>query len=126
MNVHWLKNPICYFFQALVVKAAWLQYQRQGVLIYLKSLQAIRRGVAGSLLVFLFLQTMILGLVGTSVAVVFLAVEDGTHRLWALLGIFAVLFIVPLLTICYLMSERAWFRLSGAGPLVEQLSKQNQ
>ena len=125
MNLRWLTTAICYFFQGLFFKAAWRQYQKKGVLAYLKALQALRRGVAGSILVFIFLQTLVIGLIGVSVVTVFLVTEDHRTRLWILLGAFSLLLIVPAFGIGFLMSERTWFRLSGAEQLVERINKPN-
>jgi hypothetical protein len=114
MNLRWLFNALGYFFQTILLKAMWTKVQGKGVLAYLKAVEAVRRGVTGSILVLIFLQTMVIGLVGITIATVFLATEDNQSRLWILLGIFTFLFVVPLLAIGYMMSGKVWFRISGA------------
>lgn len=123
MNFRFAAHTARYFFQALFVKSMWLHCERKALLVYLKCLQLLRKGVAGSLLVLLALQAMVLGFIGSSVVTVFLVTEDSRTRLWMLLGIFATLFILSLLTIGYLMSERLWLKLSGADKKIDHISK---
>ena len=123
MNWRWLRIPISYFFQAWLLKPVLIKCQRQGLLAYLKALQALRHGVIGGLLLLLFLQTLVIGLIGTTVVTVFLIIDDNQTRLWALFGIFALLSIIPLLVIVNLVSDRVWFRASGAAKLLGKMEE---
>lgn len=123
MKLGLLTRPMGYLFQAFLLKSTWQQYKKQGVLAYLKCLQTTRKGVACLLLLLLSLQAIVIGLIGGGIVVVFLTVEDNRTRLWILLGIFATAFIVPLLAIGYLLSQRLWLRLSGAEKAVENINK---
>lgn len=91
------------------------------MLYYLKTLRATRRGLLGLVSVMLIFQTMMLSLLGAGVVGVFLAVDAPERRLWILLGVFAVMFLIPFMVIMALFSEKLWYRASGAEKMVEQL-----
>ncbi|MGK2913029.1 MAG: hypothetical protein ACSLE5_00975 [Porticoccaceae bacterium] len=103
-----------------------MQCKRESVLAYIKFLRAMRKGVASYLLALLFLHALIIGFFGSSVVIVFLATEDPRTRLWALLAIFVAAFLVPLVAIAYLLSERVWFKLSGAEKQVDSVCESEQ
>lgn len=126
MNLQWLANPILYFLEGLVFKAVVRQYKRQGVLAYLRGLQAAKRGLSAVVLVLMLMQTAVIGVTGILISAVFLYTKDECLRLWLVLGIFALLGICSLLAIGYLLSDRLWYRLSGANNLVNELSNPNQ
>jgi len=95
--------------------------RKKGVLAYLKALQVIRAGLAGSLFLFLFLQLMVVGFVGSVVVGVFLLPQDLEVRLWILFGVFATFFVLPLIILLVVFSERVWYKMSGAEKMVSEL-----
>jgi len=111
------------FFQAFVLKRAERQLKRRGVLFYLKAVQGLRRGLAGSLAVFLFFQIMILSFVGAVVTGVLLLPHDQNTKLLILFGVFAFSFGVPFVCLLVLFSEKIWFQVSGAEKMVKDLNQ---
>jgi hypothetical protein len=110
----WLIDILIFLFRTLVYRQAARGIQKKGVLFYLKSLQVIRKTLAGSIFVFLFLQTMVIGFIGSLVVGIFLLPEDLNTKLWVLLGVFSAFFILPMICLIYIFSEKVWYRLSGA------------
>jgi hypothetical protein len=94
------------------------------VLIYLKTLQAVRMGLAGSLLAFVFLQLMILGLIGSLVTAVLLSPQDLNTKLYILLAVFAAIFLIPFAFVLFIFSEQVWYKLSGAEKMVNEIKNQ--
>lgn len=121
MNLRGLIRPAGRLLQILALKSAWQPYRRHAFLAYLRFLWGLRRGLIGFLLALFFLQTMVIGFVGSGVFAVLLATDDPRARLWGLLVVFAALFIVPIAVLTYLLSDRVWFRLSGAEKKFETL-----
>ena len=114
-------RPLLLLVRLFVLRESARELRSKGVLYYLKTLRATRRGLIGFMCVILVLQTMMLSLLGALVAGVFLAVADSELRLWILLGVFSVMFLLPFIAIIALFSEKLWYRASGAEKMVEQL-----
>jgi hypothetical protein len=117
-----MKDFIFILLRSFVYKKAAKSIQKKGLLIYLKSLQVFRKTLAGSVLLFLFLQLMLVGFVGSLVAAIFLLPQDMETKLWILLGVFFTLFILPLISLLIVFSEKFWFRASGAEKMVSDLT----
>jgi hypothetical protein len=97
--------------------------KRQGIVTYLKVLQGSRRALAGLLIAVFVLQLMILSFVGAVVAGVWLLDVEPAMKLWILFGIFAGGFTLPALVLAIALSERVWYKASGAEKIVEDLRK---
>jgi hypothetical protein len=89
-------------------------FKRKGLIVYLRTLQAIRKSVIVAVAFFCLLQLMILGAVGTFVVTVLLTDQDQISKLWILLSGFLILFSLPLVGLIILFSERVWLKASGA------------
>jgi len=126
MNLRGLIRPAGRLLEILALKSAWQPYKRHAFLAYLRCLWGLRRGLIGVLLVVFFLQTMVIGFVGSGVFAVLLATDDPRSRLWGLLAVFAALFVVPFAVLTYLLSDRVWFRLSGAEKKFETLVRKSE
>lgn len=118
--MNWVKETLWFALRTLVVRQTAKSLERKGLLFYLKGLQVARLGLAGSLAVFCFLQLMIFGFIGALVSGVLLLPEELNTRLWILFGVFAALFLLPLIGLLILFSERLWFRLSGAEEMMKK------
>ncbi len=98
----------------------------KGISFYLKVLQTARRSLIALALLFLSLQVMLLGLV--------MAVASGLYLLpWTLelkaylaLGLGLSLFLFPLGFVIYGLSDRFWYRQSGAEDMVEKFIEENR
>lgn len=91
----------------------------RGLQTYLKTIQAIRVSGIGLIGLFIMLQLMAMGLFVFTGAAIFLTGWDTETKLWIILGIGGFVFIFALFTLCFLLSERLWYKLSGAEKLVQ-------
>ncbi|MBS1971312.1 MAG: hypothetical protein JSU04_13470 [Bdellovibrionales bacterium] len=107
--------------RSFLYKKAARSIRKKGVLAYLRALQVLRKSLAGSVLLFVFLQLMVVGFIGSIVVGVFLIPQDLEVRLWILLGVFGVFFLLPFVILLFIFSERVWYRLSGAEKMVAEL-----
>lgn len=105
----------------------WLRRQRnravsrlkmEGLKTYLKALQVARMSAVGIVTLLVALQLMCLGLLVMVAAGVYLTPLEEDARLWVIFGSGAVLFFVPFLVLAIFLSERMWYRASGAGEMV--------
>lgn len=63
---------------------------------------------------------MVLGFVGAVVSGIWLLpVEDNTVRLWILFSTFSAFFLIPFIALLVLLSEKTWFKASGADELLK-------
>lgn len=97
--------------------------KRHGVIAYLKVLQGSRRALVALLVAGFILQLMILSFVGALVIGVWLLELEAQTKLIVLFGIFASLFSIPAALLAYVLSERVWYKASGAEKIVESLHK---
>lgn len=117
----WLRKIFSYFLGQMAYQFIFGRVKKKAVLIYLKTLQAMRRSLMVSLIVFCFLQLMVFGFLGAVVTAIWLLPQDSNTKLLILLGFFAFLFIIPFVALCYFLSERLWFRISGAEKLLKEI-----
>jgi len=117
----WLRKTFSYFLGQMAYQYAFGQVKKKAVLIYLKTLQAIRRSILLAVLVFCFIQLMVLGFLGAVITAIWLLPQDTNTKLFVLLGFFAFLFIIPFIALCFMLSERLWFRFSGAEKLIKEV-----
>lgn len=87
--------------------------KRKGLIVYLRSLQVIRKSVLAAILFFCLIQLMLMGVIGTFVVTVLLTNQDSTAKLWILLAGFLVLFALPFVGLAVFFSERMWLKASG-------------
>lgn len=94
--------------------------KKKGVLFYLKVLQVTRKSLIGAILVFSILQIMLFGFLGSLVAGIFLLPEPLEIKIWILLVTCLGLFLIPLILLTYFLSERVWYKASGADEMMDQ------
>lgn len=97
--------------------------KRHGVIAYLKLLQGSRYALIGLLVVGFVLQLMILSFIGVLVTGVWLLELETQTKLFVLFGVFASLFFIPAALLAYVLSERVWYKASGAEKVVDSLHK---
>ncbi|AZZ38137.1 hypothetical protein CIK05_15450 [Bdellovibrio sp. qaytius] len=110
-----------YFLSQMAYQYAFGKVKKKAVLIYLKALQAMRRSMLIAVMVFCFLQLMIFGFLGTVATAIWLMPQDTNTKLYYLLGFFAFIFTVPFVALCFIFSEKLWFRISGAEKLLKEV-----
>jgi hypothetical protein len=108
------RELLLFFFKAWGQRMAANRLKTQGLLVYLKILQAVRKSLLGIIAFLCFLQFIVLGLIGTFVVGVLLTHNEPETKLWILLSGFLVLLAVPMIGLTFMFSERLWFKMSGA------------
>lgn len=91
--------------------------------VYLQVIQGGRRTMLYAFIVLMTLQLMVFSLIGAVVCGVLLIDCDLQCKLQILLGSFLALLILPAIGFVFLMSEKTWFRVSGAQSLIEDLKR---
>lgn len=99
---------------------AFKKIKRKALLVYLKTLQAVRRSIIVAVCVFFALQIIVLSFFGVVVTGIWLLpVSETSTKLFILLGFFGLLLIVSTIGLCVFLSERHWLKLSGAEQLLK-------
>lgn len=115
------------FFKSWVQKQklrAQNGFKREGLKIYLKSLRGVRSFLILILLITVIFQFLIFGFLLMTGSALYLFPIDPEIRLWILFGLGALFFFIPLLGFSILLSERLWFKFSGAEAMMADLSKE--
>lgn len=111
---------ISYFLSQMAYRYAFRHFKTKALLIYLKTIQATRRSLIVALLAFFALQLMIFGFLGSVIVGVWLLpITDLSTKLIILFGFFSCIFLIPALALCFFLSERFWFRHSGAEQMLK-------
>ena len=97
--------------------------KRAGLRAYLRVLQGSRRALILALAAFCILQVMILSAFGALVTAFLLWEHDFAAKIEILFWIFTALFTLPLLALLFALSERVWYRASGAAKMMDDLKK---
>lgn len=118
--MRWVRKLFTYFLGQVAYQYAFGQVKKKALLLYLKTLQATRRSIIVGLAIFFILQLMIFGFLGAIITAVWLLPEDVNTKLYILLGFFGFLFLIPLIGLCIFLSERVWFRASGAEQMLKE------
>lgn len=116
-----MKNFVLFLIQNIGSAYLGRKLKKQGILIYLKTVQGFRKGISGALLFFIFLQLMIFGFVGAAACGFFLWSADLETKLWTFFGVCSALFVIPGLLLVFFLSERFWFKASGAEKMLQDL-----
>ena len=118
----WISEIFFFLIRQFLYRKAVNRAKKEGLLFYLKALQVIRKSILGSLgLVFAF-QMLIFGFVGVITVGVLLLPQDTDFKLWLLFGIFSALFVIPAFILSVALSEKVWFRISGAEKMMSDLT----
>ncbi|MGE4130164.1 MAG: hypothetical protein AB7F86_00920 [Bdellovibrionales bacterium] len=102
-------------------QAVCRQVKRRSLAVYLRALRGIRISLMAALATFLLLQLMIFSGVGALVTATLLWDHDFNGKIEILFWVFCGLFAIPALAVAILMSERVWFRLSGARRIMNSI-----
>lgn len=97
--------------------------QRLLLLTYLRTLRAARRITLFGFFVLFALQLLVLAGMGTLVCGVLLFESDPHRQLQILFGACATLFVLPLIALVSLLSEKTWFKASGAAGALADLDQ---
>lgn len=112
-------------FWLLVGESAKKQFyksvKKKGVLAYLRTLQVSRHVLIVMFLIFLFLQIMVMAFIGALVTGFLLWDQEFQFKMQVLFWLFTGAFIFPAIALVVLLSERLWFKLSGAERMMRDL-----
>lgn len=120
----WLKRIVQFLFRFWLRKykaKALSQAKETGIKAYLRMLQGLRLSGLGFIALAIVLQLTAFGLALMIGALVFLSPLDLEMKLWLVFGFGSLLFLLPVLAILVLFSERLWYRASGAEKLVNSV-----
>lgn len=95
--------------------------KRRAAVAYLKALMGARVALIGLIVGVFVLQVMVLAFLGALVTGVWMLDLETQTKLSVLFATFAILFLVPATILAVVLSERFWFRHSGAAQLVRDL-----
>ena len=115
-----------YFLQSFLYAKAVTRVREKGILVYLKTLQVVRRSLIGAIAVFFVLQLMALGFIGTVLVGVFLCPTDTETKLWILFGVFGTMFVLASGLLAVLLSDRVWYKVSGAREMMATQTPQDR
>jgi hypothetical protein len=114
-----MRKILLFAIKSISYNFALKKAKKKGLLIYLKTLQVVRKSMLFAFMLFLTLQLMMIGFVGAIASGVWLIpVEDQATRLWILFGVFSGFFIIPFLALIFIFSEKTWLKISGADDLL--------
>ncbi len=98
----------------------------KGIAVYLKALQGARRSLIFVAAVIVTLQLLLVGLFMALGAAVYLLPWSLEAKAYLVLGVGAALFLLPLGFLFYALSERVWYKASGAEEMVEKFLAENR
>lgn len=125
---HWLFSLFGFLFKLWAKKSQRdlvSEFKAKSLIGYLRILNGVRLGAMGMVTVLIVFQMVGLGLAMMIGAAVFLAQLTLEVKLWAVFGLGTALFLLPVLGLCILLSERVWYRASGADKLVREILEKN-
>ncbi|MGE0763523.1 MAG: hypothetical protein AB7N80_09625 [Bdellovibrionales bacterium] len=123
--MHWLLRTLLqtllgWFFKRQQAQAMH-HMKIEGLRTYLKVLQGARLSAMGLIAFLLVMQLMSFGLALMVGAGVFLAPWELETKLWVAAVTGGVLFLMPLVTLLIIFSERVWYQASGADRMVKRV-----
>lgn len=120
--ISWFHQISSYFMGQWFYQVFAKKLKKTALLAYLKALKMIRQSVLMAIFIFLALQTMILGFIGFLITIIWLyPTENLNTKLYFLLALFILLFLIPLIFLIIFFSEKTWLRMSGAKDLVKDI-----
>lgn len=118
----WVREILFSFLGQSIFHIGIKQVKRKMSLVYMKTLQAMRKSLIVALLVFFILQLMVLGFFGAAVTAIWLyPTPDLETKLYILLAFFGALFLIPALGLIVFFSDRMWYHLSGSQKIMQDL-----
>jgi hypothetical protein len=117
----WVWRIFLYFAGEYIKGQVVTRAKRRGVAAYLRALQGTRHAVLIALGAFFFFHAILLAGFGALVTGMLLLDLERRTMLEILFGIFLALFLIPVTAIAIGMSERLWYKVSGAQKMVEDI-----
>lgn len=98
--------------------------EAKGVLIYLKTVNGIRRTLMGVMTLFFVFQVVVLSFFSTLVFSLWLAPWELETKLWIGLGVSFCLFFIPFCFFTYMLQEKIWYKVSQAEQWLDKIEDQ--
>lgn len=124
--MNWILRLAWILFKDRIRSRALNKVKRKGVIAYIRTLQGTRRLLLIAFGGFLLMQTIMLGAVGALVTAFLLWNYEYAMKLEILFGVFLGIFLVPFGLILFFLSERFWFKFSGAEKMLEELRAEDE
>lgn len=117
-------NRIMFLFVKLIgFKVFEKEIRRKSTLAFLKALQVVRKSFLGIFFMITLFQLMVIGFVGSVYGLIFIWPElEPSTRLYILFGTSLMFFLVPFSIFMLLLSDKIWFRASGAEKMLKGIS----
>ncbi len=109
---------VWFLARTILMNQAFSHLKRRGLLVYLRALQAIRRALAGAVILFVTLQLMVFGFIGVLVTGVLLLPQELEMKLWILFAVSFAFAFLPLTLLVIVLSEKTWLKGSGASEMI--------
>lgn len=119
--MNWLLKLLWFLYGQKVKLDIVQKAKRQGVVAYMRVLQGSRRVLIVALAGIVLIQTVMLAGFGALVTAFMLWNHDFDGKIEILFYLFLGLFVVPLALVAWLLSERTWYRISGAKKMVDEV-----
>lgn len=114
-------RTVWFFFRRYLEGKAITRVKRQGVIAYIHALQGTRHALLAIVIGFFVFHFIVLAGIGALVTGMFMMNLEIETILTILFCIFSLMFFVPVGFLCFALSERMWYRYSGAEKMVEKL-----
>lgn len=124
MNIIWLIGRfLLFFFLQNEEKKLVKRTQVKGVLIYLKTVNNVRRSLMMGLgLIFAF-QIVVFAFFGMMICGLWLTPIELETKIWIAFGVSSCLFLIPLAICLYCFQEKIWFKVSQAEQWIDKVEK---
>ena len=122
MNILWalLRLLVSYFLQR-EEKRIFQKTQAKGVLIYLKTLNGVRRSLMAAMLIFFIFQVVAFSFACMIGFGLWLLPWELETKLWVGFGLSATGFIVPILICAFVFQEKIWYKVSQADQWIDKI-----
>jgi hypothetical protein len=108
------------FVLLLVRRRVVSRVQQHALKAYLQGVRGARRFLLFAMAVVLFFQMMIFGFFSLLAGILLWAPWSSDTKAFVLIGLSAIVFLIPMAILAVMMSERVWYRASGAEAMFEQ------
>jgi hypothetical protein len=119
MNV--LKFIITFFIKSMIMNSVKSEIKKKTTLAYLRAVQIARQSVAAAILLFFILHLFVFSFLGSVITGILILPMDYEDKIKILFYVLFGIFILILVALKILLSEKTWFKASGAEKMLEDL-----
>ena len=119
----WLWKILFFFAGEYLKGQAVMRAKRKGVVAYIHALQGVRFTVMGLIAAFFIFHGILFAGFGALITGMMLLDLEQRKMLQILFGVFLTMFLIPTVLIAVGLSERLWYKASGARKMVDNLRR---